>query len=253
MRLLTYCDREENEFYRHLCGETVRQGYLFENAWTPGTRWNGFFSRWTSLLDRLTGYEDHECVVVLDGLDVFIVGPLSEIERAIVPGVILMGRHGTTQRKLLPNTCNRNAGILMGTAMDLRKVAKFLAEVPEPTQDKFHGCDQSYLNYVLNHTSELNGLEFRESPLVFMNGHDRLTVEATLYHAVGMHDYYRAETSTLLKHRLGITTHIPFLPKRYLGYVLKWLSIETRVLYWRLMSSRVGDIVKHMMITASNS
>ena len=243
MRVITYCDVVKNPQYLLLRDSVFAQGHTFENVWEKGVKWEGFFKRWDRIAEGLRNRPKDEPVAIVDGLDVFVLGPLWLAEQSIQPGVIGLGLHGAWQRCVLPNTCNRNVGVLLGQAGDLLRVAEFFRAVPLKVRKSFHDCDQSYLNYILNHTSEIPGISFQSTPVVYMNSDDRLTVEAVFYHAVGMHDYYHGKTSQILKERLNYTTQIPFKVRRYLGYVWKWLAIEARVVYGRARQTRGGKIM----------
>jgi hypothetical protein len=188
---------------------------------------NGFFNRWSYISNYLRIINENEDVVILDGIDVFLIGSLDDLKKEIQNGVILYGIHNRFQRFIFKNTCNRNCGILIGKAKNLLELCGYFIKTSTEQKEFFKDCDQSYFNYMLNN-SLIPQLIFKNTNLIYMNNDEVDPKFSVFYHAIGMNDFYLLKTKKRLA-EFGINSELNLNLKRYFSYVYKWFQIELKI------------------------
>jgi hypothetical protein len=227
MIIITFCDNIKNQNYQLLKKNISIQKYKFVNLFTGNNPFNGFFNRWLYISNYLKIINENEDVVILDGLDMFLIGSLENLKKEIRNGIILYGMHNRNQRLYLKNTCNRNCGILIGKAKNILELSGYFVKTSQEQRKFFKDCDQSYFNYMLNN-SLIPQLIFKNTHLIYMNNDEVDPKFSVFYHAIGMNDFYLLKTKKRLA-EFGIKSDLKLNLKRYFSYLSKWFQIELKI------------------------
>lgn len=227
MIIITFCDNLKNQNYQLLKKNIAIQKCKFVNLYTGNNPFKGFFNRWSYIANYLKIINKNEDVVILDGLDMFLIGSLEDLKKEIQNGVILYGMHNRYQRLFFKNTCHRNCGILIGKAKNILELSGYFVKTSSEQRKFFKDCDQSYFNYILNN-SLVPALIFKDTNLIYMNNDEVDPKFSVFYHAIGMNDFYLLKTKQRLA-EFGINSDLKLNFKRYFSYVYKWFQIELKI------------------------
>lgn len=150
MIIITFCDNVLDENYTRLAKEISRQGFKLINLYNGKNPFSGFFNRWNDIsLYIKTSTNPNDDIVVIDGLDVFVIGDLNKIKNEISLGSVLYGNHSPVQGHFLKNTCNKSIGILAGKSKNILDISECCVNAKQSERDFFYDCDQSYFNFII--------------------------------------------------------------------------------------------------------